>query len=237
MAYSGIDAIQEKHIIRSIGKGEKISQLGFGFMHKPGHKIDEKNSVFSFLSVVYIIRGRGKYIDAHGNQYPLDAGSVFLRYPGISHSTTIDPNSNWSECYMDFGSFLYDLFINMNIIPIEQPVIIRKPDRTIEEQIYSNMIDLRDCDEHKLPDLLLKAIELLRTIHRDFPDAENNKGIFNIINKSCTDFAKDISLRIDLKQYCRENGCGYESFRKSFKSTIGLSPGKYIVRRRIDKAC
>jgi AraC-like DNA-binding protein len=40
-----------------------------------------------------------------------------------------------------------------------------------------------------------------------------------------------------LEKYCSQYGVGYENFRKRFRLKIGVSPGRYIINRRIDAAC
>jgi len=237
MDYPGIDKINDMHAFRSIGNRESGGQLGFGFMHKNGKIIDEKNSIFRFYSFVYVIRGNGTYIDESGTEYPLSSGSFFQRFPGMKHSTYIDPTSNWAECYMDFGNNVYDLLHSLNIINPELPVgqIIRK--LSIEFQIYRNIDHLKNWQENQLPDLMIQSIQFLREMLSKNP--ETGKGHFpmDIIEKSCADFSGNFNNRIDLKEYCLAKGLGYESFRKDFKKKLGISPGKYIVRRRIDMAC
>ncbi|MDA3810467.1 MAG: AraC family transcriptional regulator [Spirochaetaceae bacterium] len=237
MKYPGIDQINEEHIFRSVGNSETGEQLGFGFMHKKNRKIDEENSIFRFYSMVYVIRGTGMYIDDSGNKYPLSPGSIFQRFPGISHSTYIDPRSNWSECYMDFGINIFALLSSLNIINKEKPVHKIHPDITIEIEIFHNLMRLKNSGEHQLPELIIKSMELLRSILSRSINLEKNFLPLNIIEKSCSDFTSAYRERIDIKEYCQRQGWGYESFRKFFKNEIGISPGKYLVRRRIDMAC
>ena len=49
-------------------------------------------------------------------------------------------------------------------------------------------------------------------------------------------FILNLQSRIDLKELCRENGWGYEKFRKIFKQSTGVSPAQYRLRRRLDQA-
>lgn len=240
MTYESIDSIREnwKASFRSIGNRETGSQLGFGFMHKDGIEFDELKSRFPFYSAVYVIRGRGTYIDHTGKSFELKPGTVFQRIPGREHSTILDPHSRWAECFIDFGSHIYSTFLeDMNIVDPDSPVLYMGTDRTVEEYVYSRMKEIENCEEQQLPDLLLNSLEFLRNLLKRGSEQKREKQSRNLIEESCREFSRDYKRRIDLRDYCRERGIGYESFRKQFKRMTGLPPGRYIIRRRIDLAC
>ena len=85
------------------------------------------------------------------------------------------------------------------------------------------MKNLENCPESEIPELLIANISFLREIL--------NQSIANIkfdipqkiIDKCCTDFTKDLKKRINLQEYCNDKGLGYESFRKRFKESLGIS--------------
>ncbi|MGL1891125.1 MAG: AraC family transcriptional regulator [Spirochaetaceae bacterium] len=237
MSYKGIDNTLDNKVIRSVSINEAGGQLGFGFLHKFGKKIDEKDSKFYYYSIIYVIRGSGLYIDSEGNQYKLKSGSIFQRFPGETHTTILDPDSKWSECYMDFGTEIFNFLVSMRIINRTIPVYKLAPNKTIEDSIFDCMIKLENCAESELPDLLIKSITLLQSIFNQCKLKDQRDIPKKVVDKSCSDLTKDLSQRINLIEYCNNNGLGYESFRKVFKESIGVSPGKYIVRRRIDMAC
>lgn len=234
MNYPGIGGLTltKDSTFRSVGNRESGNQLGFGFMQKPGVSVDEDKSNFSYYSCCYVIRGTGTYVDYLGRKYSLSPGSVFQRLPGRIHSTYIDPDSRWAECFIDFGINIYrDFLAAMAIINPETPVLQIEEDRAVEESIWSMLRELENSPESALPDLLLRALSFLRSL------LAGDREPLNILENSCRDFTRDYRERIDLREYCRRKGLGYEWFRKSFRNFTGLSPGKYIIRRRIDMAC
>ncbi|RKF17995.1 AraC family transcriptional regulator [Alginatibacterium sediminis] len=222
---------------RTIGSFESGNQLGFGFMFKPGITIDFANYKLPYYSACYVIRGRGVYTDALGKNYQLKPGSLFQRHPEVEHSTTIDPNSDWAECYIDFGQQIYQFMVNMNIINPEQVVANGPVDPMIEAETYRLLVELQASSEHNLADLLLQSSVLLRRILNRELHVGLQESSHNFIEKSCKDFTLNYHKRIDLRQYCTDNGVGYESFRKSFKKSLGVSPSQYIIHRRVDMAC
>lgn len=237
MNYPGINNIEQyRTFLRSIGNRGSGNQLGFGFMHKDSVTVDTDNSVFPYYSVVYVIRGQGQYIDRDGKRYDLFPGSVFQRIPEKAHSIILEPTSRWAECFMDFGNDIYNFLVSMNVINPEKPVIPGKENPSVEKEIYNLLYELQNSVEQKLPDILLKSIGLLRTLLSVETESYSGDSTLSQIEKCCRDLTKDYRERINLKDYCRAGGIGYESFRKNFRKIIGLPPGKYIIRQRINRA-
>lgn len=233
--YPGIDKIKTKIISRSMDKSRK-EQLGLGFMHKPGITVDEKNFRLNKYALIYVIRGKGEYIDWQGNKYQLSPGSVFQRQPGIVHSTYLDPDSNWAECFIDFGTNLYNSLVAYKLIRNNHSVYQITPDITIESECYELLLRLENSSEAELPFLASDMISFLARIIQNCTTVSQGE-MDRFIDKSCVYFSKNPVLRIELSQYCKKNGVGYEHFRKIFRQKIGISPGQYIVNRRMDAAC
>ena len=122
MVYPGIDKIKEQLIFRSLGEQESRQRVGCGFIKKEGVRIDEKDSRMSTYSLIYVLRGKGEYIDNHGNSFPLKPGSLFQRIPSQSHTTLLDPDSSWAECFLDFGPDLYQALVSMRLIEPDKSV-------------------------------------------------------------------------------------------------------------------
>ena len=57
------------------------------------------------------------------------------------------------------------------------------------------------------------------------------------MEKACRVLGQNLDKRIKVEEVCAEEHWGYESFRKIFTRQMGISPGRYRVRRRIDTAC
>jgi len=233
--YPGIDNLKTKLISRSIGKSRE-EHLGVGFMHKKGVEIDEQNLCCSKYALIYVIRGVGEYLDLHGNRYPLTAGTVFQRHPGVKHSTFIDPKSDWAECFIDFGRSLYNTLVAYKIINPELFVYNIISDRTIELECFDIMIRLENCSEVEFSfvasDMILLTSKIMQSSIAP-PEDEHER----FIDESCIYFSENPDKRIELKQYCKKSGIGYEHYRKLFRQKIGISPGQYIVNRRMDAAC
>ncbi len=236
MVYPGIDKIKEQLIFRSLGGLESRQRVGCGFMHKDGIRIDEKDTRLSTYALVYVIRGEGEYVDEDGNRYPLKAGSLFQRIPERNHSTILDPGSRWAECFIDLGAELYRALVAMRIVEPDKYVYWLPPDKGLEKEFYHYKRSLETVKERELS---LFGLEMLQFCASILQRAKSEAGdpLWIMVEKSCRDLSGRCAERFDLKEYCRENGWGYESFRKAFVRRMGISPGQYLIQRRMDEAC
>lgn len=224
------------NVSRSIGNAG--SWVGCGFIDKSGTSMDHHEIQFPFYSLVFVFQGRGEYIDEHGNAHLLESGSLFQRRPWVSHSTYIDPGQPWHEYYIDLDEGLYEQLAGMGLLEKRVPVYRIAPDPTLKEDFEALMHLLNTGGESRLPDITLRFIGVIRDLinQAHLATSEGNPDVNAMVEKSCLDFNRALAKRIDLRDYCLQNGWGYESFRKSFKKAIGISPGQYMLRRRMDEA-
>ncbi|HEV8246966.1 MAG TPA: AraC family transcriptional regulator, partial [Polyangiaceae bacterium] len=57
------------------------------------------------------------------------------------------------------------------------------------------------------------------------------------LERACRALADQASERRTLRDWCQRQGHDYERFRKAFQQRMGVSPGQYRIRRRLDRAC
>ena len=235
-SYPGIDKVQTRLRSRHISAFKPDVRLGFGFMHKPDTIVDEDHFTYPYYALVYVIRGNGEYVLNDGRRFQLSPGSVLQRHPGVEHSTYLDPDSQWAECFFDFGRGLYNSLVECGILRKNDYVYQMVPDKTLESEFYVLLNRLELGSANELPFLIADTLSLLSKIMQRCRAVNENESE-QLIEQITVELAQDLSKRINLRQYCRDKGLGYENFRKLFRQKIGVSPGQYIIRRRLDAAC
>ncbi|MFI4911325.1 MAG: helix-turn-helix domain-containing protein [Sedimentisphaeraceae bacterium JB056] len=217
---------------RTMGPAGSRELIGAGFMKKrPG--IDHYNFDPPTYSLSYVINGTGSYKCSIG-EWGLSQGSFFQRIPGFTHSTFIGQDDQWIECFIDFGTGLCNTLCQMGMIDTTKPCGKSVIDRSIPETIAQFRRTLENCNNSQLRMLLPQFIEMQQQIIATTPNQYSVNQ--NIVMRACRLLTQDLHQRIDLKLFCKENGWGYENFRKIFKSETGISPSQYRLRRRIDEA-
>lgn len=222
------------NVSRSIGNSG--DWIGCGFIDKSGIKTDHQDTRFPFYSLVYVVQGQGAYVDEHQITHTLKSGSLFQRRPWVSHSTRIDPKHNWREYYIDFNAEFYEQLAAIGLMEKAVPVYQIAPDPSLADDFDELMQLLSTSVERRLPDIALRLLGFVRDLINQGNLSASDSDLDEMIEKSCFDFNRAFAKRIDLRDYCVQNGWGYESFRKSFKKAIGISPGQYMLRRRMDEA-
>jgi len=222
---------------RSMGGTGSREGIGAGFMYKGGITADNVNFRFPRYVLVVVLQGRGSYVDDRGENYPLGPGSCFQRFPQKSHSNYVDPDSEWSEFYLEVGPLLYQALSAMLIIRAGSPVSSMPLDDELKWHIWDFVQALKTANEDMLPELVSLGIGLLGECHRRMHAPPEAKDRLLVFEEACRILGSDFDQDCDLNKFCRKYGVGYEYFRKMFKERCGISPWQYRIRRRLDTAC
>ena len=222
---------------RTLGGPGSREQLGAGILHKDGLVEDVYDRTFGIYALVYVLRGRGTYYDHQGRAYPLAAGSVFQRFPLRPHRTVLQPDSRWEEYFIDMGPELYRGLLSTRFIPGEVPVFSPPEESRPDTLFLEYLSELRHCPEQELHRMIPAMLVLMDRIFRLSRRGGRSDREEEMVDAARNYFRIHCGGRFSLENYCRENGWGYEHFRKAFHRITGLSPGQFIIRRRIDRAC
>ena len=108
--------------IADIGNEMKNGILACGFMRKETADRSQYHFSNEYYSCFVLLRGSGEYIAEDGTSYPLQAGSLVQRLPGVPHSTRVDPDGKWLEFFISIGKPFFDFFCSLSVLNRE-PVL------------------------------------------------------------------------------------------------------------------
>lgn len=221
-------------VMRNLTENNQIGLIGAGFIRKNltfGSHIQHTPPNYSCL---LILSGEGTYIDDQFH-LPLKPGDFVQRYPNHTHSTLVTTD-DWEELYIIFGAELYDILVAMNVISSKRPVLQTGLDFDLIEQMISFYDKLSSLDAFELPLLLSDAIAITSRAH--YLDKLNTQSCetAEALNISCRYMTAHIHERPPLEEVADHIHMGYEKFRKSFSHHFGISPGYYMIQKRIHLA-
>ena len=219
---------------RSIG-GAGAERFGTGFICKAGLTQDYDHRAEQNYVVVLLLHGRGAYIDAEERRFELSEGMFFQRFPGMPHSTLIDPASDWQEFFLELGSSVFPMFEHCGAASRTRPVGPARISNELCERLLNLGRRLRELPDRSLTLLLPEFIALALEILTGGESGHREKSTMDELG--CAYLSEDFSRPCDLRRFCRRHGWSYEKFRKDFKSQLGISPHRYRIRRRLDEAC
>lgn len=219
-------------VYRSMGDAP-MARIGAGIMDKAGMSADHTDYDAGTWSLVYVLRGRGTYRDADGTAYALGPGWCFQRVPGRRHTTVIDPASRWLEAFIDCGVSLAQALQQLRAIPVQPPAWEWGLRAERVARFGELAAELADAGERRLPALLVRLLALAVEAMPGSPERHREDAI----DRACRLLAEEAGARLDLRTWCRREGLDYERFRKDFQRRLGVPPGQYRIRRRLDRAC
>ncbi|WBM70766.1 AraC family transcriptional regulator [Buttiauxella sp. WJP83] len=216
--------------------GSNNNWIGCGYIDREGKTKKHNNVSFPYFSLVFVLEGKGTYIDSQDQLHHLEKGSIFLRRPGYRHSSYCESQPPWKEYYIDCNLSLYNHFSSI-LIP-DNNVTVFKAICVLETiDKFSELMDfIKNASTQDLPNIYIKFMALLAHIFNNTVDLQ----IFDesdTINQVKTDLDNLCHQRIDLKVYCENQSLNYEVFRKKFKEQTGLTLNNYMIRCRLNRAC
>ncbi len=215
---------------------DETMSYGAGFLDKSGWELDQTDCVTEHFSLVYILRGKATYSLPDGQSWKLSAGDYFLREPEKSHTTRIDKESHYLECFIVISRKLYDTLREIRIIP-ETPVgtVGVSPD-LIDR--FDRLRKMFRKSKSRNPGILILACQELLIDFFTKSTISRQKELYrtNLIKQACQLLEKDFDKPCDLQDFCRQNGCNYHTFRRMFQQEMMLSPQQYRTHRRLDRA-
>jgi AraC family transcriptional regulator of arabinose operon len=229
---------QPGNVYRSLGQRSPWDRLGCGVIDKSGWRSDLDDYSAPTWSLIYLLQGSGVYRTAEGESWDLHPGDCFARMPGIAHSTTPDPASGWWETFIDLGPTLAVGLLDGGILQ-RQPLVWTWG---LSGERIQRFVVLRAAlaaaDEADLPAIAARIIALatLATGARTASARTADPGD-DPITAACRHLAESCTEREDLRTWCAQQHLDYDRFRKRFRQRMGMPPGEYRLRRRMDRAC
>ncbi|VGO18652.1 helix-turn-helix domain-containing protein [Pontiella sulfatireligans] len=223
------------HRALGAGTGDSAEYIAAGLLDKTGWKSKYINVRSPFYTLSYITRGKGLYIDSAKKEYKITDGTIFHRFFGRTHTTLIDKSHPWHECCIVFSPSLAKCMEKTGMFDPQRPTEHIGLSQIWVDRFAEICRAVRDSREDQLNLVLVKMMELQQNLML------LARGGFKSTDEKMIDDALIIidsllHTHIDFQQVCKENGWGYEKFRKTFKAITGMSPGKYYIRQRINKA-
>ncbi len=228
--------------------------IGFGFLRYYGDYPANYNGVYNGgYAGVYVLKGSGSFVDHNGKRFKLYPGAFFQRITGLKHTMKVDKKQCWVEAFMGIrnnntdseasnklkwnGNRFIDIMLNLGVLDLEKPVIYPGINLDLLHELDLCIRDLKIARLNELPGFQMRALNILETIKKltvsDNPEEEENR----FLRKACAILDEKICDRTPLPELLSKTGISYSRLRALFRKELGISPGDYRIRQRIDYAC
>lgn len=199
----------------------------------------EKGRVLNEYQLVYITRGRGKFISAHQKECEIKEGDMFLLFPGEWHNYRPAAKTGWHESWIGFTGEDIEKKINSRFFSLEKAVFRVG----IHEQLYNlyywaTIVAQQQETGHQ--QILAGIVNFLLGIaySKSRQMAFQDKQIRTLISKAKIIMQENIGQDFPGggKAIAQNIGVRYSWFRHIFKEYTGFSPNQYMIELRISKS-
>ena len=220
-----------------VGRTGEAVDLGCGLLFK-NRVIDQVNKrILPYYVGIWVLDGHGVFRDEQGQSHPVKAGDFIQLPSGKSHGVIHDSDGKWMEFFFHVPAPMYRSMTEMGIGYTWMPVLPLGLDDALMAQA-SAYLELLGGDEQDLSIALDATHGLMTAIHRQVTIAPQHEQMRGLILNACLLLAENLDSRVDVETLVKRWGMSlsYERFRKIFRQKVGMSPGEYRIRRRMDLA-
>ncbi|MBC2602150.1 helix-turn-helix domain-containing protein [Puniceicoccus vermicola] len=226
-------------VYRNITGSRLGSALSCGFLNKSGISNDIENEHYDRLAMVYLLRGTGHYHDSHGIHSPLAAGDIIFRCPDRHHTNSVDPQSQWLECFVSVRQEWYTLLCDLGLMTPGDPVIRLGTRPEIPERIARLIRQMESSDTVLAnSDHEFEIIALIRQVLRRNLESQADRQAHREELEKCRELIRTRATEpADLATIVEPIGLSYSRIRSLFQKRFGITPGNYRIQVRIENAC
>jgi AraC-like DNA-binding protein len=198
----------------------------------------EKGRVLDEYQIVYIANGYGEFESAGVKKTIVKEGTAFLLFPGEWHRYKPSVETGWEEFWVGYEGHYAEYLMKQNCFKPSSPFInVGKNAELLN--VFIKLIEtvkFEGVAHHQLAACLIT--QLLGLAYASAIMSDTDRHAKNtLIHTARFKMHETLDKPIDLEALAEELNVSYPLFRRSFKETVGISPGQYHLNIRIEKAC
>ena len=203
--------------------------------HGP-HPDSRANMAMEGFAINYVLRGQGIYREDTGRTHALTPGTFFQRLPGRRHSTILEAGSDYAELFLVLDQATALQLMALNLIADVEVLSIGVSAGVVEA--FCALRRELSRPESDLPTraALARVVDFLHALYDLAHHAETGDAWSNLIRLACARLERDLDQRLEMAEIAQSLGVAYPTFRRRFREAMGVSPGAYRVRRRLEQA-
>lgn len=234
---------------RDLQWGLSVCSAGFQSVHPGESYPPRRHGVTYFFNpssgrvlqeyqLLYIVKGRGTLRTAHGGTHTIEAGTMFLLFPGEWHTYQPDPATGWDEYWIGFKGPNIDNRVAAGFLTPEQP-IFRVGILQGAVSLFQEAISAASREEAYFQLLLcgivnhLLGLMFVTSVNLDY---DRDRDVPALIRRSREYMQNNIEMPISMPDVAAAMGVSYSTFRRLFKRYTGVAPSQYFTSLRLHRA-
>ena len=205
--------------------------------HPEDHQLNwEHGRVLDALQIVLISAGGGWLETRATGKRRVEAGMVFLLLPETWHRYRPDPETGWTESWIEVRGPVVDALLSAETFPPAAVLRSGAIDGGMEEILES--IHRRAAGEEGgfHPENAAAAMQVLAVCSRVGQDVSRPSRIQRAVNEAERFLAEHHAEPVNVEALAADLGVAYSHFRRAFRAQTGFSPWKYVIHVRLTRA-
>lgn len=207
--------------------------------HADGYYFNvEHGRTLNEYQILYIVEGKGVFKSAHAEETDINAGDMFLLFPGEWHSYHPIKNVGWKSYWIGFKGKNMDDRVKAGFLSPEKPIynvgfsenIVR-----LYREAYRNAVEEKANYQQVLAGMVNYLIGMMYALERN-KLLTRDKAHVDVINRARLRIRESLESELTIQQIADECGISYSNFRKLFKEYTGVAPALYQQELRIQRA-
>ena len=206
--------------------------------HPAGYNFNENNRrVLNEYQLVYITRGTGYFESASCSKTKIEAGTIFMLFPGEWHTFYPDKETGWNDHWVGFNGSIIDYKIKAGFFTFKNCVFRIGVDEQIINT-YHDILDIVSSEKKGYQQMAAGLVFSLigRVYYEDLNHSFGDSYMTRIINQAKAIMKEDTNESHTLEDIAESLNISYSLFRREFKRTCGISPGQYRQNLKLAKA-
>lgn len=207
-------------------------------VHPDGYNFPEnRRRVLNEYQLFYITRGSGYFESASCSRTRIEAGMMFMLFPGEWHTFAPDSTTGWDDHWIGFNGNFMDDKIRAGFFTFKNCVFrVGVNERIIDT--FHEILDIVSDEKKGFQQLAASlAISLIaRLYYEDLNHTQGGTYITRIINQAKAIMKEDMANSRPLEEIAHSLGISYSLFRREFRNRCGISPGQYRLELKLAKA-
>jgi len=202
----------------------------YHFDWKKGRTLDE-------YQVVYITRGGGVFEAKGVRLQSIQAGDLFVLFPGLWHRYAPDPRTGWDEQWIGLNGEIAKRLLKAPFFQPKRPILRIGADEDLRLR-FRSLVEAVERTPAGVPFSItgdvLKILGLIQERSRGVGAAGSLSAV---VREAQNRILRQAEQDIDFPALARALGTSYTSFRRAFKQQTGLAPAQFQSEIRLNRAC
>ncbi len=217
---------------RSVAVSAGHAMLVCGFDADPAARPRAQLRHCPHFSFSYVFRGSGRLINTDGRHFAVRPGAIIYRFRNRFQDLVFDGTERYAKAYICLEGAMGDAMESQGLIDAAKPVVQAPLSEVVLKRWASTMDAFESTTEPF--SAFLQAVQLLRWL---LTLEIGGRSDADRLQHACDLLGAELHEPRRIDAVARQLGMEYHAFRRWFRNQMGVAPGEYRIRRRIEKAC